>query len=58
MERTSHGSDTEGRMPVVFAAHGAPVLLDDAVWMAELAAWARPPAPQTAESQSEARRGA
>lgn len=28
-------------MPVVFAAHGAPVLLDDAQWMAELAAWAR-----------------
>ncbi|KAA0254209.1 dioxygenase [Acidobacteria bacterium ACD] len=27
-------------MPVVFAAHGAPVLIDDAVWMAELAAWA------------------
>jgi 4,5-DOPA dioxygenase extradiol len=29
------------RMPVIFAAHGAPVLLDDAVWMSELAAWAR-----------------
>jgi 4,5-DOPA dioxygenase extradiol len=29
------------RMPVVFAAHGAPVLLDDEVWMAELAAWAK-----------------
>ena len=28
-------------MPVIFAAHGAPVLLDDAVWMAELAAWAK-----------------
>ena len=28
-------------MPVVFAAHGAPVLLDDPVWMAELAAWAQ-----------------
>jgi 4,5-DOPA dioxygenase extradiol len=28
------------RMPVIFAAHGAPVLLDDAVWMGELAAWA------------------
>jgi 4,5-DOPA dioxygenase extradiol len=26
-------------MPVVFAAHGAPILLDDAPWMAELAAW-------------------
>jgi len=29
------------RMPVIFAAHGAPILLDDAVWMAELAAWSR-----------------
>ena len=28
-------------MPVIFAAHGAPVLLDDALWMGELAAWAR-----------------
>lgn len=27
-------------MPVIFAAHGAPVLLDDPIWMAELAAWA------------------
>jgi 4,5-DOPA dioxygenase extradiol len=27
-------------MPVVFAAHGAPILLDDAAWMAELSAWA------------------
>lgn len=28
-------------MPVIFAAHGAPVLLDDAAWMEELASWAR-----------------
>src|SRR5688572_6001867 len=28
------------RMPVIFAAHGAPVLLDDPVWVGELAAWA------------------
>ena len=28
------------RMPAIFAAHGAPILLDDAAWMAELAAWA------------------
>ncbi len=28
------------RMPVIFAAHGAPVLLDDDVWMSELSAWA------------------
>lgn len=27
-------------MPVIFAAHGAPVLLDDSEWMAELASWA------------------
>jgi 4,5-DOPA dioxygenase extradiol len=27
-------------MPVIFAAHGAPVLLDDMEWMAELASWA------------------
>jgi hypothetical protein len=24
-------------MPVIFAAHGAPILLDDATWMGELA---------------------
>jgi 4,5-DOPA dioxygenase extradiol len=29
------------RMPVVFAAHGAPTLLDDAGWVGELAAWSR-----------------
>jgi 4,5-DOPA dioxygenase extradiol len=35
-------------MPAIFAAHGAPVLLDDAVWMAELAAWAKAmPAPKS-----------
>lgn len=28
------------RLPVIFAAHGAPVLLDDDLWMGELAAWA------------------
>lgn len=28
-------------MPVIFAAHGAPVLLNDAQWMGELLAWAR-----------------
>jgi len=28
------------KMPVIFAAHGAPVLLDDEGWMSELAAWA------------------
>jgi len=29
------------RMPTIFAAHGAPVLLDDGIWMGELAAWAK-----------------
>jgi 4,5-DOPA dioxygenase extradiol len=28
------------RMPAIFAAHGAPILLDDPVWMGELSAWA------------------
>jgi 4,5-DOPA dioxygenase extradiol len=32
---------SSARMPVLFAAHGAPVLLDDQLWMGELAAWAR-----------------
>lgn len=30
-----------GRMPTLFAAHGAPMLLDDAKWVAELANWAK-----------------
>lgn len=28
-------------MPVLFVAHGAPTLVDDAAWVGELAAWAR-----------------
>ena len=28
-------------MPVIFAAHGAPILLDDPVWVSELEAWAK-----------------
>jgi 4,5-DOPA dioxygenase extradiol len=28
-------------MPVIFAAHGAPILLDDELWMGELSAWAK-----------------
>ncbi len=28
-------------MPVIFLAHGAPMLLDDAGWVAELSAWAK-----------------
>jgi 4,5-DOPA dioxygenase extradiol len=36
-------SDDDGKalMPVIFAAHGAPMLLDDAEWMSELANWAK-----------------
>jgi 4,5-DOPA dioxygenase extradiol len=35
------------KTPTIFVAHGAPPLLDDAVWMAELNAWARAlPRPQ------------
>ena len=30
----------EGRMPAIFLGHGAPPLLDDPLWVAELAAWA------------------
>jgi 4,5-DOPA dioxygenase extradiol len=29
------------RTPAMFLAHGAPILLDDALWMAQLAAWAK-----------------
>lgn len=36
-----NAADPHGRMPVIFAAHGAPVLLDDEIWMGELAGWAR-----------------
>ena len=31
---------TTSKMPVLFQAHGAPPLLDDAGWMRELADWA------------------
>lgn len=38
--KSGRGGDSV-RMPVIFAAHGAPILLDDAEWMAELASWAK-----------------
>lgn len=42
-----HRDPSSGRMPVIFAAHGAPVLLDDETWLAQLAAWVRAlPRPQ------------
>src|SRR4026207_2544959 len=37
---TSQTSSTKA-MPVLFQAHGAPPLLDDPGWIAELAAWAK-----------------
>jgi 4,5-DOPA dioxygenase extradiol len=41
LDSTKSPSNERGaRMPVVFAAHGAPILLDDAGWMAEFHAWA------------------
>ncbi|MCC7144616.1 MAG: dioxygenase, partial [Candidatus Eisenbacteria bacterium] len=39
-EESTTSSRDLGRTPVIFAAHGAPILLDDSVWMGELAAWA------------------
>jgi 4,5-DOPA dioxygenase extradiol len=33
--------ETGGRMPAIFIAHGSPLLLDDAGWVAELNRWAR-----------------
>ncbi len=37
---TKRSEERGGLMPVVFIAHGAPPLLDDEAWKAELAAWA------------------
>jgi len=34
-------SPAAATMPVLFLAHGAPMLVDDATWVAELAGWAR-----------------
>lgn len=38
-EKTTAGE--HGRMPALYLGHGAPTLLDDQAWPAELAAWAR-----------------
>ncbi len=32
---------TPGRMPAIYLGHGAPPLVDDPLWVAQLAAWAR-----------------
>jgi 4,5-DOPA dioxygenase extradiol len=39
-ETSSRPVSSDQAMPVIFAAHGAPVLLDDADWMGELSGWA------------------
>jgi 4,5-DOPA dioxygenase extradiol len=41
IEAENESNHSSGPMPVIFAAHGAPVLLDDAAWMTELAAWSK-----------------
>jgi 4,5-DOPA dioxygenase extradiol len=40
-EKAMREPPTSSASPVIFAAHGAPILLDDAAWMNELAAWAK-----------------
>jgi len=34
-------ANSPGRMPTLYIGHGAPPLVDDALWVAELAAWAK-----------------
>lgn len=38
--KRTEGTARRAPMPVIFAAHGAPILLDDAPWMAQLGSWA------------------
>jgi 4,5-DOPA dioxygenase extradiol len=38
--RRAAEGQVEGRMPALYLGHGAPPLVDDALWVAELAAWA------------------
>jgi 4,5-DOPA dioxygenase extradiol len=46
-EERTMTSPTAPEAPVIFLAHGAPILTDDATWVAELNAWARAlPAPK------------
>ena len=40
-EKQGTAKTSAARMPVVFAAHGAPFLLDDSAWVGELATWAK-----------------
>jgi 4,5-DOPA dioxygenase extradiol len=39
-ERARTAQDT-GRMPAIYLGHGAPPLVDDPLWVAQLAAWAK-----------------
>src|SRR2546427_11979102 len=39
-ERARHASGS-GRMPTPYIGHGAPPLVDDPLWVAQLAAWAK-----------------
>jgi 4,5-DOPA dioxygenase extradiol len=39
--RREEGRVVSKRMPTIFLAHGSPMLLDDAAWVAELRAWAQ-----------------
>jgi 4,5-DOPA dioxygenase extradiol len=34
-------AQTQGRMPAIYLGHGAPPLVDDPLWVAQLAAWAQ-----------------
>src|SRR5437870_7929466 len=39
-DRARHAS-ASGRMPTLYIGHGAPPLVDDPLWVAQLAAWAK-----------------
>jgi len=41
MRSAEDRTSSTGRLPIIFAAHGAPVLLDDSKWLGELHSWAR-----------------
>ncbi len=38
--RRAAGAQADGRMPAIYLGHGAPPLVDDPLWVAQLAAWA------------------
>ena len=40
VRRRAATAQVDGRMPAIYLGHGAPPLLDDVIWMAELSAWA------------------